>query len=186
MVRNLTYVVSPTWSRARTDREVSVGGRVGGLSMCVARRAASLAAAQALHNARRSLSCCGYSLMLRLLWSMPQGSTCGDRVDHLCGTAVACVHMICITSSHMVQKVTTCHAADRRRRRLRGCWYVRMTSLALVLDPSLRRVCPCAAPHCKRDAHALWGDLEYPPSVPRRSIFNRLMRSEPGFVEPVF
>ena len=61
--------------------------------MCVARRAASLAAAQALHNARRSLSCRGYSLILRLVHA-----TCGDRVDHLCGTAVACVHMICITS----------------------------------------------------------------------------------------
>ena len=161
MVRNLTYIVSPTWSRARTDREVSVGGRVGGLSMCVARRAASLAAAQALHNARRSLSCCGYSLMLRLFW-FDLWRSCGPFVWHRRGV---CAHdRICITSSHTVQKVATCHAADRRRRRLRGCWYVRMSSLALVLDPSLRRVCPCAAPHCKRDAHALWGDLEYPPS----------------------
>ena len=134
--------------------------RVGGLPMCVARRAASLHHKRFTSRAGASLAAATRSCYV---WFMPQGSTCGDCLDHLCGTAVTCVHMICITSSQTMQKVATRHAADRRRCRLRGCWYVRLTSLALVLDPSLRRVCPCAAPHCKRDAHALWGDLEYPP-----------------------
>ena len=94
MVRNLTYIVSPTWSRARTDREVSVGGRVGGLSMCVARRAASLAAAQALHNARRSLSCCGCSLMLRLVHAtgFDLWRSCGPFVWHRRGVCAHDLH----------------------------------------------------------------------------------------------
>ena len=95
MERNLTYIQYLPRGRALAPIERRRSAGVSAGSRCVLRVALprSLQHKRFTTRAGASLAAATRSSYVRLVHA-----TCGDRVDHLCGTAVACVHMICITS----------------------------------------------------------------------------------------